>query len=804
MPRLVRVALLVFALIIFVAGFGAFLSYRLLHKSLPQTSGELKIEGVSRPVRIFRDSFGAPHIFAENEADLYFASGYVHAQERLWQMDLYRRVATGTLSEIIGERALFVDKFIRLVGIPRISSQIKNSLSEQSLFILKNYTHGVNAFLQQNQNRLPPEFTILNYRPHAWKIEHSIAIQRLLALSLEMGWFVDPAFAVLQNKISPQKLREILPEHFEKKYADMPGAKGSSSKIFAKILDVGLALKKFTGIGGAGCGSNGWVVSGDRTRSGKPLLANDPHLWLQNPSIWYEVQLHSPQVKCAGFTIPGLPGIVIGQNQSLAWGLTNLMADGCDYFQERIHPADSLKYFYQNRWRQMDVVIDTIFVKGKKPFVQITRRTKHGPLISDLDSSLTKLPFSVSVHWTGREASDEFLAFDKIMKAGNWEQFVDGLRDFAVPPQNFLYADTAGNIGYYAAGAVPVRKRGRGILLKPGWDQRFDWQGKISFEQLPHWINPDSGMIISANQKMVDNRYPFFISDYWEPKYRFRRIWQMLSSQEKVSVENFKKMQRDRHDLHAEYLMPFILPVLGNFDRNDSLRNYFYRSLKTWDRTVSEKSVGAAIFEVFLTHFYENIFRDEMGGELYKKFVQLPNIPIRAVDGFIDSNDAPWFDDVSSGEIVETRDDIILRSLNQTFDFLAENYSKNVRQWRWGNVHRLELKHLLGQKKPLDSFFNIRSFPIGGSNTTVNAGVFPFSDKKFAMTVGASMRQIVDFSRLNEPWHVLPTGQCGNPLSEHYSDQTQLWRGGKYRRLALDSLSVATSASDLLTLVPQK
>ena len=805
MSRLVKVAIVGFVLIVLLVGFGAFLSYHLLHKSLPQTAGTLKIEGLFHPVRIFRDSFNVPYIFARNEADLYFVSGYLHAQERLWQMELYRRVATGTLSEIVGDRALPVDKFIRLVGIPRISAESKNTLSEQSLFILKNYTRGINAFLQKGMHSLPPEFTVLDYRPHAWKIEHSIAIQRLLALSLEMGWFVDPAFAVLQDKISSEKFREIVPFSFGRKFA---GVANSNSilhdKLLAEILNVHSTLMELTGIGGSGLGSNGWVVSGDHTQSGKPLLANDPHLWLQNPSIWYEIRFHSPEVTGAGFTIPGLPGIVIGQNQSLAWGLTNLMADGCDYFQEKVNPADSLKYLYQHRWLSMDVVLDTIFVKGKDPVLQITRRTKHGPLISDLDSSLAKLPFTISMRWIGAEPSDEFLAFDKILKAANWNEFIAGLQIFGVPPQNFIYADSAGNIGYYGAGAIPFRLRGRGVLLRPGWDKRFDWKGKIPFDRLPHWVNPDSGIIISANQKMVSENYPFFISDYWEADYRFRRIWQMLSSSDKISAETFKQMQRDYRDLHAHYLMPYVRTVLERFDRSDSLRNYFYRSMKNWDEIVSEKSVGAAIFEIFLSHFYENIFLDEMGESLYKKFVQLPNIPIRAADRFILRNDALWFDDVATEEVVETRDDIILRSLNQTFDFLQKRYSRHVRKWRWGNVHKLTLKHLLGIKKPLDSFFNIRGFAIGGSNTTVNSGVFSLADKKFDMIVGPSMRQIVDFSRLEEPLHIFPTGQSGHPMSDHYRDQTDLWRNGGYRRLQLDTLTVAQSSAALLILVPEK
>ncbi len=804
MSRHVRVAVLVFIFIVIVSVVIIFLSYRLVHRTLPQANGEIAVGGISHRVRIYRDSFGVPCFFAKNEADLYFALGFVHAQERLWQMELYRRAATGTISEIIGERALKLDKFVRVLGFPALAEQLKTNLSRQSLFILENYARGVNAFIEQNSSHLPIEFTILNFRPEKWKIEHSIAIQRLLAWSLEMGWFVDPAFAILATKIDRKKFAEILPVPEKRYFSGALKLTNQEGAFFSNFLDCCLELKKFTGLRGAGFGSNAWVVSGDRTQSGEPLLANDPHLWMLNPSIWFEAQLHAPELNCSGFTIPGLPGIIIGQNQAIAWGMTNMMADGCDYFQEKLHPQDSLRYFYRGKWQKMDVFDDTIFVKDKEPVIQKIRLSAHGPIVSSLDSSLASVNQAISLQWIGKLGKDEFLAFDRIMKASNWDEFVSGLQNFGVPPQNFLYADTSGNIGYYAAGTIPVRKRGRGILLRPGWDKRYDWQGTIPFDQLPHWVNPDSGIIISANQKMVDDRYPYFISDYWEPDYRWKRIWQMISAQEKLSAENFKKMQSDRLDLHAQYLLPFILPVLEKFNRSDRHRNYFYQELKNWDHVVSEESVGAAIFEVFLVHFYEDIFQDEMGADLYKEFVQLPNLPIRIVDKIIKQENNPWFDNVLTKEVAETRDDIILKSLERTFKFFPANYSEDVGRWRWGNVHQLELKHILGYRKPLNAYFNIRSFPVGGSNTTVNAGMFALADKKMDMTVGASLRQIVDFSQLDEPLHILPSGQSGHPLSKNYSDQTELWRKGEYRSVMLDTSYVVESAKSLLTLVPSK
>ena len=802
MPRLVRILVGIFGLLIFIGVVSLFLSYRLLKKSLPKTSGSIKVEGLAAPIEIYRDEWGVPHIFAGDESDLYFAIGFVHAQDRLWQMDLNRRAATGKLSEIFGSETLEIDKFIRTIQLPEIANDIQKNLSPKSLKILQSYTRGINYFLEHHQTQLPVEFTILRYQPQPWKIEHTLAYHRLVAWALEMGWYVDPAFGLLAEKVPLKKLNDILPDRIDDDQFSQVHLPVELETLYSGILKMGDRLQNITGLPVSGLGSNSWVVSGKLTKSGKPLLANDPHLIHQNPALWYEIHIVAPDINCSGVSMPGLPGIIIGNNQAIAWGLTNVMADGCDLFIEKINAEDSLKYLYNGQWQQLTIVTDTIQVKDHLPVILKIRRTHHGPIISDIDSVLQKLPHALSVQWTGRWTGDEVMAFHFIMQARSWPEFVAALENFSSPSQNYIYADTAGNIGYYAAGKVPIRKAGYGILPRPGWVTTYEWEGWIPFSQLPHFFNPEKNLIVTANHKIIDDRYPYYISSYWEPSYRYKRIFERLTEKEKFSVNDFQEIQSDQFSSHAAFLMPVILKVLPALDQSTKLRQYFVHSLEDWNRNMDVESVGATIFEVFLRNLFKNIFVDEMGETLFRRFVILPNIPIRITDHLFRKGKSLWFDDVTTPQKVETRDEIVLITLEQTFREMRNSFGDVVYDWRWGNVHTIEFKHILGRVKPLSCFFNIGPFPIGGSGTTVNLAGYSIQEQNFAVNVGPSMRQIIDLANIDHPLRVIPTGQSGHPLSKHYKDQTPLWLKSRLHQLVMDSRSVKNADFDLLKLQP--
>lgn len=803
MPRVAKLVLGIFGMAILILVITFFLGVRLVKKSLPQIKGTVEIRGLHKSVQVVRDENGVPHIFAQNDEDLYFAMGYVVAQDRLWQMDINRRSSMGTLSEIYGNRALSADRLIHTIGFPEIAKRLAESINEKSKTILFSYAEGVNAFITSHFDELPIEFNLLSYQPQAWEVEHSLAYQRMMAWGLEMAWRVDPVYGQLLEKVGPEKVEEIFPEYSGG--STILGQGDPDESRVAEILfrEINTEFSHFTDLFGAGLGSNSWVVSGEKTTSGKPLLANDPHLGLKNPGIWYEVHLHAPGINCYGVSLPGIPGIVIGRNESIAWGLTNVMADACDFFAEKMNPNNADQYLYQGRWYEIVTEEREILVKDEAPVIIKVRSTNHGPLVSDAFRSLEESGQTISMNWAGFLQSDEALAFSKINRSQNRDQFVDGLQHFAVPAQNFVYADTTGNIGYYCAGKIPIRKKGNGLIPQAGSSNSFEWKGWIPFERLPHSFNPPEGQIITANNKISDKAVPYFISTYWEPPYRAERIGQLLQSEKKFTPEDFKKIQMDQLSKHGQYIHPFILNVLPKFEQSEYSRTFFVNAIKAWDFQMDENSVGASIFEVFLIKLYENIFLDEMGEQLFNNFLMLPNIPIRVADQLLARGSSTWFDNISTQAEKETMESILLLSLEQTFEFMKTAYGEKLCNWRWGQIHKITFEHPLGKKAPLNNFFNVGPFPIGGSETTVNNATFKLSGNRFATVAGPSMRMIADMSTQNKSQMITTTGQCAHPLSDHFKDQSNKWLNGQFHPIIQDSLKIFTSDFDVLVLKPE-
>ncbi len=803
MPRAAKILIGILGMIFWIAVVLFILGVRLVKKSLPRTSGTLVVEGLHSNVKIYRDSYGIPHVFAQNETDLLFAMGYVVSQDRLWQMDLNRRAATGTLSEIFGSTTLEIDRFIRTIGLPIIANELALNISSKSKSILNAYADGVNAYLAQNQDRLPNEFILMQYHPQIWKIEHSLAYQRLMAWNLEMAWRIDPVFGELLDRVGAKKMNEIWPNYPTIAPTIISSQYSQFNLLQNTLNNFTHGLLNLVGYAGPGLGSNSWVVSGQHTNTGKPILANDPHLAHQNPSIWYEIHLKAPGIDCYGVSLPGIPGIVIGHNQAIAWGLTNVMADGCDFFVETMNPDNRNQHFYQGKWCETRKITEEIQVKDQSSVNWIARFTHQGPIISDLHPVLTNSSKVISLKWNGHLISDETFAFYEIMKAKSWDEFVDGLQYFSVPAQNYIYADTAGNIGYYCAGSIPIRRSGDGLIPQPGWNKNYEWRDWIQFTRLPHLYNPTEGYIVTANNKVVDKRYPYFITTYWEPPYRAERIKELLTEKDKFELNDFKKIQLDIFSKHAQFLMPFILKVLPQFEQNTELRTYFCHSLQNWDLNLGDQSGASTIFEVFLTKLFKNIFFDEMGDTLFQNFMELPNIPIRITDILIAQGTSEWFDNIETQNKKETITDVLLTSLEETFEYLVSNYGEIVYDWRWGKLHSVTFEHALGKKKPLDNLFNIGPFPLGGSCTSVNNASYALNKKDFHTLVGPSMRQIVDLSNRNNSLVVITTGQSGHPLNKHFKDQTPLWLNGKYRRAITDSLEICNSDFELLILKPK-
>ena len=542
MMRIVRrLTLLAFiALLLAVVGGGLGLRWR-IRASLPTLDGDIPVPGLSARVEILRDARGVPHIYAQSMADALFAQGYATAQDRLWQMDLSRRKALGELSEIFGNRTLSADIESRTLGFPEVAASALADLPRDERRLLDAYTRGVNAFIDSHRHRLPWEFLLLRYQPQRWRAIDSVAVALNLATALSQSWQTD----LMREHVAAKLGQDLLPDVFPDRSAlDVPvaefpppaprradaGGTGLSWNVFAAgDIRVPAADRRWTQPRAdnplwfaAAVGSNNWVVSGAHTKSGKPLLANDPHLTHSVPSVWYMVHLHAPGLNVTGVSLPGLPLVIIGHNEHIAWGMTNTGPDVQDLYIETFNPRDPRKYLHNGQWVDAEVRNEDIKVRNQRDYHLTVVVTRHGPIVSHDGGR------ELALQWTLLSPHAVELPFLSIDRASNWQEFTAALRDFKVPMQNCVYADTEGNIGFYAAGLVPIRKHGNGAVPVPGSTDDFDWTGFIPFDDLPHSFNPPSGIIATANGRIVPDNYPYFITAKWEAPFRTARIFQLL------------------------------------------------------------------------------------------------------------------------------------------------------------------------------------------------------------------------------------------------------------------------------------
>jgi penicillin amidase len=487
-----------------------------------------------------------------------------------------------------------------------------------------------------------------------------------------------------------------------------------------------------------------------------------------------------------GMSIPGMPGVVAGRNDSIAWGVTNLMADEADFYVERLDPGGRT-YRFEGEWVPLVVHTEEIDVRGDTSVPIAVRATRHGPLISDIGPVLrrSKYPYAVSVRWVGFDMDDQFAAYRSINKAKNWQEFSEGVRQFTVPAQNFVYCDVRGNIGYRSGVRIPRRGRQSSLLPLPGWEADAEWKGYVPFEEQPFLYNPPEGYIASANNKVVDDTYPYHISDLWEPPSRILRLREVLGKEGEVfSVEDCERLQSDTFSFHAMEVVPFLFHALRDtaLDLPEAARVAEY--LRNWNFRFGKDDIATTIFQQFFVRLLENIYRDEMGDSLYQDYLTLSNVPIRVTTRLLKEGTSMWFDDVRT-EVVERRDDILLKSLRETVVTLRDRLGSQMKEWRWGEVHTVTLQHPLGLVQPLDRVFNLGPFPFPGAATALVSGEFRYNEP-FAVLIGPSYRQIFDMSTQGDTRAILPSGQCGQVYHKHYSDQTSLWLMGGYRIARLD------------------
>ncbi|MCP2605117.1 penicillin acylase family protein [Candidatus Aminicenantes bacterium AH-873-B07] len=749
-----------------------FILIYLFHSSLPQIKGEISIKGISNRIEIIRDKFGIPHIFAKNEKDLFFACGYVHAQDRLWQMELMRRSGYGTLSEIFGEKTLKRDIRARILGLKIAAQKELNNLNPKIKKIFLYYCKGVNAYIKKKKN-LAPEFTIIGFKPKNWTILDSLIIKQTMALILSSNMNSEFLRMELNKKFRIKKLEEIL-------------SFSSNERKIISFSNIGFDFSFFQN---KIPGSNSWVVDGTLTKTGKPLLANDPHLTITHPPIWYELHLNCPGINVIGVSIPGTPGIIIGHNDNIAWGMTYSYVDVQDLYLEKLDKKGQ-RYLYNKKWRNLKIYEEKIKIKGKKkPKIIKIKWTHRGPIISPW---IYKSDIPISLKWTIYEGGRTPEAIYLINKAKNWKEFIKGASLFDSPSLNLTYADRNGNIGYYLTGKIPLRKNHNGLFPVSGDTDKFEWIGYLKENEKPFSYNPPQHFIITANNKMVSDDYPYFLGNDYLASFRAKRIKELLLKEEKHTIKSFQKIQLDIISNKARLLLPFIKELKKLSKEAKKAQEI----LKNWNGAM-EEGKEAALFQVFLRFLIENTFKDELE-IVFSRFREVTFERQAGILQIVNSPNSSWFDNVKTPEI-ETRNDIIELSLAQAYSWLKEKFGP-PENWNWADMHAINFQHSLGQI-PIFKFLNRGPFSLKGSGDTINSSHYSHKNPYYT-TAGVSYRQIIDLGNFKNSIWVLTSGQSGHFLSRHYDNQINLWIKGKYYHMLFYKKDIEKETEAKLILKP--
>lgn len=805
---------LTLAVLLLVCAFGAYVWYR--QASQPQTAGTLKLSGLRESVSIVRDRHAVPHIKAANAQDAYFALGFVHAQDRLWQLQMSKRIVSGRLAEILGPSALDTDRFLRTLGVRRNAEAILAQSSAETRAMLQAYADGVNAYIDGRKGPLPPEFLILRTQPERWEPADTLAWQTMMAWDLGGNWTQETLRMRLAQVLPVSRINELL--------APYPGERPLRTmdygNLYRHLAPLATAMARVEQQAPAGyvegMGSNNWVVSGAHTRSGKPLLANDPHLGLQAPALWYFAQMQAPGLDVTGATLPGMPGVVLGHNQRIAWGFTNTAPDVQDLYIERLQPGSTQRYQTPDGWAEFVTRTETIHVKGAPDVTLNVRETRHGPVISDVAEPVATAAaplgaqYVVAFQWTALRADDRTVqAGLALNRATDWASFLAAMRDFHSPQQNIVYADVDGNIGFIAPGRVPLRRADndlKGLAPAPGWDARYDWSGFIPFEQLPRSFNPPEGVIATANQKIVEDDYPYFLTSEWTVPYRYQRIRTLIDATERHTMDSFGAIQKDTLSLAVRDALPLLLasPIASDPALPERERALI-ASLRKWDGDMQPRLSEPLVATAWLRELSRVLFEDKVGDPLFNRLWEQRNVqqPMLNVLRNPRGQGAFWCDD-STTPATESCDDAVAKAWRLAIADLDRRYGDKPERWRWGQAHAARSEHKPFGKQPyLAGLFNVK-VPSGGDTYTVNVGRHNLRDEAapFESVHAASLRAIYDLSDLAESRFMDSTGQSGNVTSTHYRDWTDKWAAVQYITMAPGRRAPGNEAFDTLVLQP--
>jgi len=779
MTKLKKAGLALAIIVLVVLALGVLYVKSIATRALPDYNKDVALEGMIDEVTVYRDAYAVPHIYAKNEGDLYRAVGYCMAQDRFWQMDLLRRACTGRLSEIFGEELLETDLLMRSLRIPEKSDLILSKCEPELIDSLNAFCDGVNQYLERNAGQLPPEFSILGYVPEKWESEHSIHLIGYMAWDLSLPWSHEIVLRRILDKFGEEMYRDVAPDLATQTSYVVPGFTLQTSELDA----LSVLAKRFRVLEGLGLsvfnGSNNWVVSGKKSVTGKPIFANDMHLAIFAPGIWYQMhQVVEGEMDVTGVVLPGAPSIIAGHNEHIAWGNTNVSVDDLDFYLEEINPDNPNQYKFNGEWLDMEVRQEKIKVKGGKVIEKELRFTHRGPIVPKFQKLEGR---TISMRWVGNEYSNEARSLYLVNRAKNWTDFKNAMSTFGSTSQNVAYADVDGNIGIYVCAGVPIRKAGSGTSIVPGWTDEYDWVGFIPFEELPHSYNPESGYVSSANNRSAGDDYLHYIGQLYALPHRIDRIREMLREREKLSVSDIRRMHADQKSKRVEQIKDDIIAKIKKSDGLTALEKQSLEILTSWDDVLSKSSPAASIFQNFLNSFQKNVFFDEMGEELYEEFLSAFRLPAYAVDNIWRKKESPWCDDITTESRTETFTDMVQKSFKDAVTGLASDFGGNPENWKWGRMHKLHIEHPMGRVKFLDRLFkfNRGPFEVGGSYFTV-CPYYGRGDNPEKVVFGASHRHIYSTANWDDSLSVIPTGTSGIPASPHYCDQSQMFVNNEY------------------------
>lgn len=787
--------------------------------SLPQLDGSIRLSGLTAPVTIFRDAQGVPHIEAASMQDLVFAQGFVTAQDRLWQMDMGRRFGRGELSEVLGSRTLTIDKRQRVLRLKDVVENVAKNMSPRDRSLFEAYARGVNALIERQLPALPIEFRVLRYSPRPWTVEDSLMIGINISQTLNTQWETEYSREKIVQRLSPVLVADLYPNSSWRDrppslQALPPGAEPlkDAKPRAPQATDTFPGFFHWLATGDAepcdSCypGSNNWVVSGAHTASGKPLLSNDMHLAHSIPNVWYEVHLKAEAYDVAGFSFPGLPYIIAGHNQRIAWGFTNIGPDVQDLYVEDL--SGGTQYRTPHGWEKLVHHLERIKIKGESDLVLDCLVTRHGPLVSRL---FTYEPRDLALKWTIYDSSTVSLPFYEMGLAQDWGQFRAALSQFGGPGQNVVYADVDGHIAYQATGKVPIRKQGDGLLPVPGDTDDYEWTGYIPFEQLPSIVDPPSGIIATANGRITPDGYPDTISTQWGSPYRTERIFKVLSSGSQLTAADMLRLQMDTYSEFDRLVANQMVYAVDHSRRASARARQAADIMRAWDGYVTVDAVAPTLavrarrqlWRLLLEPKLQDIWDDYswfMSSVALEKLLQTkPQRWARPGEDFDDTLVRAVERAVSQDPIPPSvyRNDSVTNAManRNPAERNEKPASADLKSMKWGESFTIELNHpIFGAVPVLDRWTGPGSHPLSGdSSLTVKAS---------GRTFGASERATYDLSDLDRSTMNIVTGESGQLFSPHYMDQWNAWYEGSTFTMPFTAPAVRAAARHTLTLIP--